>query len=278
VAEEVVVACAACGVAAVSGPSERIVQVVGGPCRVWEKGEGEPLGVLAGLGGMPRWSPFLEQLSQSRRVVVPSLPGFPGAGDQHREIDGHLMWLSATLDLLEAAGLAGADLAAASIPAMLAADVAALAPGMVRRLVLAGAFGLYDNDDPTANIFATTSDEAAALQTSQPERYAEAFAPPDDEEESAEFQILQYRAADAAARIFWPFGERGLASRLHRIRVPVLLLWGAEDRIVQPSYAKRFASGLAGPVETFLVAGAGHQVWIDDPTASADAVLEFLTD
>ena len=82
----------------------------------------------------------------------------------------------------------------------------------------------------------------------------------------------------AAARIFWPFGERGLASRLHRIRIPVLLLWGAEDRIVQPSYVKRFASGLAGPVETVLVAGAGHQVWIDHPTASADAVLKFLTD
>ena len=257
-------------------PSERIVQVAGGPCRIWEKGEGELLGVLPGLGGAPRWSPFFEQLSRHRRVVVPSLPGFPGAGDQHREIDGHLMWLSATLDLLEASGLAGADLAAASVPAMLAADVAALAPGAVRRLVLSGAFGLYDNDDPTANIFATTSDEAAALQTGQPARYAEAFAPPEDEDESAEFQILQYRAAEAAARIFWPFGERGLAGRLHRIRVPVLLLWGAEDAVVQPSYAKRFARGLAGPVDTFLVPDAGHQVWIDQPEASASAVLEFL--
>jgi pimeloyl-ACP methyl ester carboxylesterase len=256
--------------------SERVVRVAGGPCRIWEKGRGETLGVLHGLGGCPHWTPFLEELSRTRRVVVPSLPGFPGAGDHHRDIDGHLMWISATLDLLEAAGLAGADLAAASVAGMLAADAAALAPGLVRRLVLTASYGLYDNDDPTANVFANTNDEQIALQTSQPDRYAEAFAPPEDPEASAEFQLLQYRASEAAARVLWPFGERGLAARLHRIRVPVLLLWGAEDRIVPPSYAKRFASGLGGPAETHIVPGAGHQVWIDDPTASAQAIEKFL--
>jgi pimeloyl-ACP methyl ester carboxylesterase len=261
-----------------SGPTERIVQVSGGPCRIWEKGEGQPLGVFHGLAGCPRWTPFLEELSQTRRVVVPSIPGFPGAGDQHRQIDGHLMWITSTLDLIEAAGLAGADLAAASIGGMLVADAAAMAPGLVKRLVLAAPFGLYDNDEPTANVFATTPDEAIEMQTAQPERYAAAFEPPEDPDEGAEFQLRLYRASEAAARIFWPFGDRGLAARLHRIRVPVLLLWGAEDRIVPPSYAKRFASGLAGPVETHIVPGAGHQVWIDDPDASARAIERFLAD
>ncbi|MCH2170397.1 alpha/beta fold hydrolase [Myxococcota bacterium] len=261
-----------------SGPSERTVDVGGGPCRIWEKGEGEPLGVLHGLGGCPHWTPFLDELSRARRVVVPSLPGFPGSGDHHREIDGHLMWITTMLDLLDAAGLTGADIAAASIAGMLVADAAALSPGLARRLVLTAPFGLYDNDDPTANVFANTSEDGLALQTSHPERYAEAFAPPEDAEESAEFQLHQYRASEAAARIFWPFGERGLVKRLHRIRIPVLLLWGEEDRVVQPSYIKRFASGLAGSVETHIVPGAGHQVWIDDPSASAQAIQNFLKD
>ncbi len=259
-----------------SGLTERVVQVSGGACRVWEKGEGEPLGVLHGLGGCPHWTPFLEELSQTRRVVVPSLPGFPGADQQHRQLDGHLMWIASTLDLIEAAGLAGADLAAASVGAMLAADAVALAPGLVRRLVLAAPYGLYDSDDPTSDVFATTPEETTLLQTAQPELFAKAFEPPEDPEQSAEFQLRQYRATEAAARILWPFGDQGLATRLHRIRVPVLLLWGAEDRIVPSSYAKRFATGLAGPSETHIVAGAGHQLWIDDPAASARAIAKFL--
>jgi len=261
-----------------SDPTERIVQISGGPCRIWEKGDGEPIGVFQGLGGCPIWTPFLEELSRTRRVVVPSVPGFPGAGDQHRQLDGHLMWVTSILDLIEAAGLAGADLAAASIAGMLVADAVALAPGLARRLVLTAPFGLYDNDEPTSNVFATTADEAIEMQTSRPELFAAAFEAPEDPEESAEFQIRQYRASEAAARIFWPFGERGLASRLHRIRIPVLLLWGAEDRILPPSYAKRFASGLSGPVETHIVPGAGHQLWIDDPNASVQALEKFLTD
>lgn len=60
-----------------SAPEERLVRVGGQACRVWEKGSGEPLGFLAGLGGLPRYSPFLDELARARRVVVPSVPGFP---------------------------------------------------------------------------------------------------------------------------------------------------------------------------------------------------------
>jgi len=260
-----------------SAPRERQLRVAGDVCRVWEKGEGEPLGVLPGLGGVPRWTPFLDALAERRRVVVLSLPGFPGSGAQHRELDGQLDWLAATLDLLEAAELAGCDLAAASVGGMLAADAAALAPGFVRRLVLAGSYGLYDASEAGENPFAVLPDDAVAVQSEEPERFGAAFDPPEDPEESAEWQLRQYRAAEAAARIVWPFGERGLAKRLHRIRVPVLLLWGERDRILPPGYAKRFASGLAGAVETKILAGAGHQVWIDRPEESAAAILEFLS-
>lgn len=260
-----------------SGPRERTVRIAGDVCRIWEKGEGPPLGVLAGLGGFPRWTPFLDALAESRRVVVPSLPGFPGSGEQHHRLDGHLDWIAATLDLLEASELAGADLVAASVGGMLAAEVAALAPDFVRRLVLTSPYGLYDNDAPGENPFAVMPDEAVAIQSEQPGSYDAAFAPPEDPEASAEWQLRQYRASEAAARIVWPFGERGLAKRLHRIRVPVLLLWGDRDRIVPVGYAKRFASGLAGPVETEVIAGAGHQLWIDDPDASARAIRSFLS-
>src|SRR5262249_12227341 len=110
---------------AVPGLEEGSVEVNGFPCRVWAKGRGEPVGFPAGLGGLPRWTPFLDRLAERRRVIAPSLPGFPGALGVER-LDDLLDWIAATLELLDGAGLAGADLIGASLGGMLAAEVAAL--------------------------------------------------------------------------------------------------------------------------------------------------------
>ena len=57
-------------------------------------------------------------------MIAPSLPGFPGATG-HDRLDDLPDWLAATLDLLEASGLEGADLVGASVGGALAAEVAA---------------------------------------------------------------------------------------------------------------------------------------------------------
>ncbi len=49
------------GVAVVSEPKTTTVEINGFPCRVWTKGSGPKLGFLAGLGGLPRWLPFLDR-------------------------------------------------------------------------------------------------------------------------------------------------------------------------------------------------------------------------
>ena len=85
---------------AVSAPDELWVEVWGTPCRVWSKGEGPVLGFFAGLGGMPRWAPVLDRLAAQRRVVVPSLPGFPGGGRLHGQLDDLGDWVTAFLDLV----------------------------------------------------------------------------------------------------------------------------------------------------------------------------------
>ena len=46
------------------------------------------------------------------------------------------------------------DLVASSVAAPLAAEVAGIAPERVRRLVLIAPFGMYDDADPTTDIWA----------------------------------------------------------------------------------------------------------------------------
>jgi pimeloyl-ACP methyl ester carboxylesterase len=268
-----------------SAPVERSVAVNGEPCRVWEKsgreegaqesGAGEPLGFLASLGGCSHWTPFLERLAERRRLVVPSLPGFPGGGSGHKKLDDLPDWIAATLDLLEAAGLEGADLVGHGVGGVLAAEVAALSRATVRRLVLIAPLGLFDAAEPVADAWARRASELPALLSTRPEAFAKELLPPEGCDE-VEWQIELLRASEAAARLLWPTADRGLAKRLHRIQAPTLLLWGSEDRLVPASYAKRFADGIAGAASLRSIEGAGHRVDFDAPAATADAILEFL--
>ena len=75
--------------------SERSLTVGGQAVRIMEGGDNPaapPVVFFAGIGGLPRWVPFLESLAQTRRVVVPSLPGFPGA-EEFRHLDNLLDWI-----------------------------------------------------------------------------------------------------------------------------------------------------------------------------------------
>ena len=255
-------------------PAERTVSVNGESCRIWEKGTGSPVFYLAGLGGLPRWTPFLDRLAERHRVVAPSLPGFPGAAG-HDRLDSLIDWVAATLDLLEAAGLDGGDLIGASIGGSLAAEAAVMAPRLVRRLVLIAPFGLYDRRSPPVDLWGQKPGGLAGLVSANPGAYAAHIAPPEGIA-PAEWSILMNRASEAAARLLWPLSDTRLERRLHRIRCPTLIIWGAADQVLAPSYAERLARGIGGAVKTTVVSGAGHLADLDAPDAVAEAVIAAL--
>lgn len=257
-----------------SAPAERSVAVNGVPCRVWEKGSGTPLVYLAGLAGLPRWTPFLDLLAEHHRVIAPSLPGFPGAAG-HDKLDTLLDWIAATLDLLDDAGFSGGDLVGASVGGALAAEVAAMAPGVVRRLVLIAPFGLYDPAMPPIDLWGQKPGVVPTLLTTQPDTY-KAFTAPPEGADANEWPIIQSRANEAAARLLWPLADTRLARRLHRIRCPTLVLWGAEDKVLSPRYAERFAEGITGKTTVKLIPNAGHLADLDAPGACAEAVLSAV--
>jgi pimeloyl-ACP methyl ester carboxylesterase len=257
-----------------NAPAERTVAVNGVPCRIWEKGSGRPLLYLAGLVGLPRWTPFLDRLAEHRRVIAPSLPGFPGAAG-HDRLDTLLDWVAATLDLLDGAGFSGGELVGASVGGALAAEVAAMAPGLVERLVLIAPFGLYDPAMPPIDLWGQKPGNWPTLVTTQPDTYKGFTAPPDGGD-PGEWSIIQSRANEAAARLLWPLADTRLARRLHRIRCATHLLWGAEDKVLAPSYAERFARGISGTATVTIIPGAGHLADLDAPAACAEAVLTAL--
>ncbi|MBV9756969.1 MAG: alpha/beta fold hydrolase [Alphaproteobacteria bacterium] len=249
------------------------VEVNGHACRVWRAGRGPKLGFLAGFGGLPRWVPFLDRLAAHRTVVVPSLPGFPGATG-HRLLDTHLDWLLAVRQLLLAAELGGADLAGSSVGGSFVAEMAAVWPASVRRIALIAPFGLFDEKDPPADPWAQRAKDVPELLCAYPERWTKLKEAPEGAN-SIEWPIEQTRANEAAARAFWPLGNTRLEKRLPLIAAPTLLLWGEQDRVMPRSYAERIAGAIRGRSAIRVIAGAGHLAELDQPDAVAAAILDW---
>jgi pimeloyl-ACP methyl ester carboxylesterase len=252
------------------------VEVNSFPCRVWSKGSGPKVGFLAGLGGLPRWLPFLDELARTRTVIAPSLPGYPGGGTGHAVLDTHLDWVIAVRQLLDKSGLTGCDLVGASVGGAFAAEMAAIFPGQVKRLALLAPFGLFDEAEPATDPWAQRRDAVAGLMCADAAKWNEMVAPPEGAN-SVEWPIEMVRASEAAARAFWPLGNTKLEKRLGLIDVPTLLLWGDGDAVLPPSYAQKFARGIdGGRARAETVPGAGHLAYLDQPEAVARAVLAHL--
>lgn len=259
----------------VSGPRQSFVDAGGRRCRVWEMGDGLRVFWLASAPLLYRWTAIHEALAKRVRLIVCSLPGFPGNERNHENIDDHLEWCLAAHDLLLAAGFnTGDTLMGSSIAGALAADVAAIWPDEIRQLLLIAPHGLFDPDEPTRDIFAMHPRDAASLVASKPNLYKAQLEAP-AQIQPVLWSIEMVRANEAGARISWPLGDTRLSRRLARISARTRIIWGRDDQIIPPGYAQRFARKLP-TADVVLVPDAGHVAEIDAPEPVAAAILQFL--
>lgn len=256
-----------------SEPKTETVDVNGHACRVWKKGSGPKIGFLAGFVGLPRWVPFLDRLAEKREVIVPSLPGFPGATG-HTLLDNHLDWLVAVREMLRKSGLEGADLAGSSVGGSFVLEMAALWPASVKKIAVIAPFGLFDLKEPPTDVWAQKGDNVPGLLCINEDTYKDMKAVPPGAN-SVEWPIEQVRASEAAARVFWPLGNTRLHKRLPMIEAPTLILWGEQDRVMPRSYADWIKRSVKGQSEIRVIAGAGHLAELDQPDAVANAILEW---
>jgi pimeloyl-ACP methyl ester carboxylesterase len=76
-------------------------------------------------------------------------------------------------------------------------------------------------------------------------------------------------------QFIWPLPDKGLRKRLYRLRAPTLLVWGAQDRLVDPVYGQAFLAAIAD-ARLEVVAGAGHLPQLEQQEVVAALVADFL--
>jgi pimeloyl-ACP methyl ester carboxylesterase len=255
------------------------VEIAGIPLEITEAGQGQPLLFLHGGHPAGRLDPqvrIIEALADKFHFIAPTHPGFGTTPAPPQLSTIHdLAYLY--LDLLESLDLRDVVLVGASIGGWIAAEIAVKTTERISHLVLIDSVGIKVGDREArdiADIYAVTDRQLAEIAYADPQKMArDAKSLPEEE------LVLMARSREATGRYAWtPYMHNPkLKTRLHRIRIPALVLWGESDRIVTPEYGRAYASAL--PDARFAaIDSAGHFPHLEQPNAVAHHILDFVSE
>ena len=245
--------------------------------RVLEGGSGTPLVFLHGAGGLFPENPFLEALAQKYHVFAPELPGY---GDSSGEdlLEDMLDFTLHGWDVVTELGLDRPHIIGHSMGGMIGAEMAAVSPNDVAKLVLVGAAGLWIPEEPIPDLYAMLAHEYPKYLFHDPAAGLALLTGGLDFsnlEVLAEFYIQNSRRMAMAGKILFPIPNRRLSKRLYRIKAETLIVWGASDRLIPPVYGERWNREIAGS-RLVQIREAGHMVPYEQPEVFVSAVAGFL--
>jgi pimeloyl-ACP methyl ester carboxylesterase len=246
------------------------------PVRYLEGGSGQPLVFLHGAGGMEAADPFLDRMAQTFHVYAPFLPGY-GDSEECPELRDMLDITLHTWDVVEALGLKDPILVGHSMGGMIAAEMAALAPGDVTRLGLVCPSGLWLDDHPIVDIFSTLPYEMPAIMFHDPAAGAAMMSSGRSMTDPGFLQaylVQNARQLGMAGRILFPIPDRGLSQRLYRIKARTVLIWGDSDKAIPPVYAQEFKRRIKD-IQLVSIPEAGHMVLWEKTEAAAAAIARL---
>lgn len=237
---------------------------------LYSAGQGEPLVYLHGAGTFHGFD-FVRPWTDRYRVIVPYHPGFGESADDP-QVDALHDYVVHYLDLFDQLGLRQFHLVGCSMGGRLAAEFAVAHAGRLRKLVLVCPAGLDVPDHPMTSLADIPPGELFSYLIKD----VGAIAPFLPDGPDAAFDAMRAREGAAVGRVLrnGSLVNPKLTVWLHRVRVPTLLLWGMEDRIIPAAQAAAWA-GLLPDAQVRMVPHAGHLL-LDESAQARAAVKEFL--
>jgi pimeloyl-ACP methyl ester carboxylesterase len=235
-------------------------------------GSGAPLLFLHGAGGPMVGAPFLDELAKHFTVYAPAHPGFgPGEGIEH--LDDIIDFALYYHDFLDELQIEKPHIIGHSLGGMLAAEIVALAPARVNRLVLVGAAGLWMDETPIPDFFTFNPQQLVKTALHDPEgplgqMMTQQFSAP-------EMMLEMHKCLASAGKFLWPIPDKGLKKRIHRIQQPTLIVWGASDKLIPPAYGEAFLKAIPGS-RLVTLPQSGHLPMLEEQDAFVQVVTNFL--
>jgi pimeloyl-ACP methyl ester carboxylesterase len=251
-----------------------MVTINGANIELVRRGKGRPILFLHPHIGLHGSDAFITQLSEYGDVIVPSHPGY-GHSDLPPGMSTVDDMSYLYLDLLEELKLRDVVMVGASLGGWLAAEIATKGTERIARLVMMGAVGVKlgpREKSDVVDIFATPRSRWEELTFRDVKHWQR-----DYESLSEDELTVIARNREATALFAWnPYMYNPkLKARLHRIRVPVLFLWGEADRFAPPEYGKAYSALIPG-ARFELVSDAGHFPHIEQAERVARRIAEEM--
>ncbi|HEY0717514.1 MAG TPA: alpha/beta fold hydrolase [Streptosporangiaceae bacterium] len=243
------------------------------PVTVTSRGEGRPYLLLHGGAGLQSVDGFAGLLtaSQQARVLTPLHPGLGGSPrPDGLATMGGLAQLY--VNLLEQLDLDGVIVVGNSIGGWIAAEIAVLNSPRVAAVVLADAAGLRVDAAPAADFFSLTMDQVAELSYCRPDKFRIDL-------DRLPAPAKAAMAANRAALTLYGGPAMADPTLLGRLApagaAPVLVVWGAADRMIPPEHGLAYARAIPG-AEFRLISDAGHLPQLETPGTLLRVVDDFL--
>lgn len=236
---------------------------------------GEAVVLVHGLGGSAEnWrnlAPYLVRAGY--RVYMPDLPGY-GRSEAPADFSYSVRdQANIVLGFIDAMGLKQVDLGGWSMGGWIAQLVAVAAPERIRRLMIFDSAGLYVEPDWDTRLFTPTSanelDQLDALLMPHPP-VVPGFVARDILRVSRERAWVIHRAMASMLT-----GNDVTDRMLPRLKMPVLIEWGALDRII-PLTQGEAMHRLAPQSELDVVAGCGHLAPLECSSQMGPDAVEFV--
>ena len=234
------------------------VEVDGCKTHLRRGGRGEPLLFLHGANGAPVVLPFMEKLAQRFDVLVPEHPGY-GKSDEPEWLENIHDIAFFYLDFLKQLNLKNVTVVGSSMGGWIAMEMAVRDTARLKSLVLSSPAGIAAPGVRAADIFLMAPEEMVRnLFVDQ--KLAEArLAQPEDID-------VSLKNRHTTARLAWDprLHDPYLPKWLHRIDVPVRILWGRQDRILPVAFVDVYRK-LLPKAEISILENCGHLPHAEKP-------------
>lgn len=255
--------------------NETFVEVRGAKLFLRRGGTGEPLLFLHGVHGLAGWTETLSRLAEHFTVIAPDHPGF-GRSDAPDWIDNVDDLAFFYLDVLRQMADGRVHILGHSLGGWIAMAMAIRSTAQIQSLTLVDSAGISVPGVKRGDMFIGSPQETGRLLFAGEDaaaRWAAAWQASDEIKE-----IYDMNRAAAAKYTWQPrLHDPRLMKWLHRIDVPVHIVWGEADWLIPAAHAEALQSaiGLGGAALTRLP-GVGHLGDIEAPEKFAEAVIPFI--